>query len=150
MITFTLDPATVVQFAVAFVLPLLVGLVTTRVTHGGIKAVLLAGLTLVSSLLVELGESIVAGTVFDLGHALMLALPAFVVSVATHFGLWKPTGLADKAQGVGDSAPYGEVPNDATRAEVEDPDDVEESDDPVPTESSTSYLTSDPNGKALS
>lgn len=122
MIEFTLDPAEVVRFVVAFVLPVLVGLVTKRVTHAGVKAVILAGLTLASTLLVELGESLVAGTVYDLGHALLLALPAFVVSVATHFGLWKPTGVSAKAQAFGDRQASQAAA--AHRAEIADVDEI--------------------------
>lgn len=97
---FTLDPLAVVQFVISFVLPVLVGLVTTRVTSGRWKAVLLAGLTLATSLLIELARAIGAGEVYDLGAALLAALPAFVVAVAGHFGLWKPTGVSEKAQTV--------------------------------------------------
>ncbi len=100
MIAFTLDPLTVVQFTISFLLPVLVGLVTTRVTSGRWKAVLLAALTLVTSLLVELARAIGAGEVYDLGVALFNALPAFVIAVAGHFGLWKPTGVSEKAQSV--------------------------------------------------
>ena len=38
MIAFTLDPLTIVHLAVAFVLPVLVGLVTTRVTSSSTRA----------------------------------------------------------------------------------------------------------------
>ena len=100
-IMFTLDPATVVQFLIAFILPVLVGLVTTRVTSPAIKAWLLAGLSVVTSLLVELGRSIATGTTYDLGVALLAALPAFVVSVASYYGLLKPTGITAAAQDVG-------------------------------------------------
>lgn len=98
---FTLDLAGVVQLLVAFVLPVLVGLVTTRATSAALKAWLLAGLSLLTSLLVELGRSISEGATFDVGVALLAALPAFVVSVATHYGLWRPTGTTDKVQAVG-------------------------------------------------
>ncbi|MFJ2297395.1 hypothetical protein [Oerskovia paurometabola] len=94
-VTFTLAPAIVVQLLVAFLLPVLVGLVTTRVTSSGRRAWLLAGLTLATSLLVELGRALTAGTGYDVGVALLAALPAFVVSVATHYGLWKPAGVTD-------------------------------------------------------
>lgn len=99
-VAFTLDPATVVQFVIAFILPVLVGLVTTRVTSPAIKAWLLAGLSLVTSLLVELGRAIASATTYDLGVALLAALPAFVVSVATYHGFWKPTGVAGAVQNV--------------------------------------------------
>lgn len=101
VVGFTLDPSTVVQLLIAFVLPVLVGLVTTRVTSPSTKAWLLAGLTLVTALLVELGRAITADEVFDIGVALLTVLPAFVVSVATHYGLWKPTGVSGAAQSVG-------------------------------------------------
>lgn len=100
-VAFTLDPAAVVQLLVAFVLPVLVGLITTRVTAAAAKAWLLAGATLLTSLLVELGRVLAAGGVYDAGAALLLALPAFVVSVASHYGLWKPTGVSAAAQDVG-------------------------------------------------
>lgn len=99
-VAFTLDPATVVQLLIAFILPVLVGLVTTRVTSPAVKAWLLAGLSLVTSLLVELARAIAAGTTYDLGIALLAALPAFVVSVATYYGLWKPTGVTAAVQDV--------------------------------------------------
>lgn len=94
-VTFTLDPAVVVQLVVAFLLPVLVGLVTTRVTSSAHRAWLLAGLTLATSLLVELGRALTAGTGYDVGVALLASVPAFVISVATHYGLWKPTGVSD-------------------------------------------------------
>ncbi len=100
-VAFTLDPAAVVQLLLAVVMPVLVGLVTTRVTSAGRKAWLLAALTLITSLLVELGRAITAGTTYDLGVALLTALPAFVVSVATHYGLLKPTGISGAAQDIG-------------------------------------------------
>ena len=100
-VAFTLDPAAVVQLLLAVVMPVLVGLVTTRVTSAGRKAWLLAALTLITSLLIELGRAITAGTTYDLGIALIAALPAFVVSVATHYGLLKPTGISAAAQSVG-------------------------------------------------
>jgi hypothetical protein len=98
---FTLDPATVVQILIAFVLPVLVGLVTTRATSSAVKAWLLAALSLVTSLLVELGRALAEGVTYDVGTALLAAIPAFVVSVATHYGLWKPTTVSARVQAVG-------------------------------------------------
>lgn len=100
MFVFTLDPALVVQLVLAVVLPILVGLVTTRVTKGSIKAWLLAGLTLVTALLTQLGTAIAAQTPFDVGLALISVIPAFAISVATYYGLWKPTGVGQAAQDV--------------------------------------------------
>ncbi|WP_405373446.1 MULTISPECIES: hypothetical protein [unclassified Microbacterium] len=99
-IAFTLDPLTVVQFVIAFLLPVIVGLVTTRVSSGSMKAILLAALSLVTSLAVELARALSSGEVYDLGLALFAALPAFVVSVSSHYGLWRPTGVSDVAQSI--------------------------------------------------
>lgn len=99
-IAFTLDPALVIGLLVSTVLPLLVGLVTTRVTHGGVKAVLLAALALVTSLLTELGVAVSNGVTYDLGQGLLLAIPTFLIAVGMHYGLWKPTGAAAGAQSV--------------------------------------------------
>lgn len=99
-IAFTLDPLTVVQFVIAFLLPVIVGLVTTRVSSGSMKAILLAALSLVTSLAVELARALSSGEVYDLGLALFAALPAFVVSVSSHYGLWRPTGVSDAAQDI--------------------------------------------------
>jgi hypothetical protein len=98
MLTFTLDAALVIQVLVSTVLPLLVGLVTKTVTSGGVKALLLAALALLTSMLTELGTALAAGTTYDVGVGLLLAVPTFLVAVGMHFGIWKPIGAATKAQ----------------------------------------------------
>lgn len=100
-VVFTFDPGTVVQLILAVVLPILVGLVTTRVTRASVKSWLLAGLTLVTSLFVELARAISDGTTYDVGIALLAAIPAFAISVASHYGLWKPAGVSGAAQDFG-------------------------------------------------
>lgn len=100
MFVFTLDPILVVQLLLAVILPIIVGLVTTRVTSGAKKAWLLAGLTLVSTILTGIGVALNENTVFDLGQAILLAIPSFAISVATYYGLWKPTGVGAAAQDV--------------------------------------------------
>lgn len=96
--TITWDALSIVQLCVAFVLPLLVGLVTKTSMRSGVKALLLAGLNLVLAVLSELARALTSGETFDLGVALISALPAFVVSVGAHMGLWKPTGVTSMAQ----------------------------------------------------
>lgn len=96
--TFTLDGAAVIQLLVATILPILVGLVTTRVTSSGRKAWLLALLALVTSVLIGWGNAINTNEVFDIGASLIAAIPTFAIAVATHYGLWKPTGIAGTAQ----------------------------------------------------
>lgn len=101
MITSSIDPALVIQLLVSTVLPLLVGLITTRVTRPGLKAVLLAVAALATSLLTELGVAVTNGVAYDIGAGLLLALPGFLVAVGMHYGLWKPLGASAAVQDVG-------------------------------------------------
>lgn len=91
----TLDNAYWIGLVVSVVLPVLVGLVTTRITHAGAKAVLLLALSTLNGLLVEYANP---GPGYDLGTATVLALVSFATGVLAHFGLWKPSGVAGKAQ----------------------------------------------------
>lgn len=100
-IAFNLNPAVVIQLLLTVFMPILVGLVTTRATSGSIKAWLLAAFTVISTVLTELLTAInSAAASFDLGVALLAAIPAFAISVATYYGLWKPTGIGQSAQDV--------------------------------------------------
>ena len=101
-ITFDLNIWQVVQlFVLPVLLPLLVGLVTTRVTHSGIKAVLLLGLSVITALITEMLASQVAGTSYNLGMGLLTAFITFVFGVGVHTGLLKPTGATEKVQEIG-------------------------------------------------
>lgn len=99
-IVFTLDTAIVIHIILAVLLPIVVGFVTTRVTSGAIKAWLLAGLSLVTAVVTQLGAAVATNSAFDLGLALLATIPAFAISVATYYGLWKPTGIGKAAQDV--------------------------------------------------
>lgn len=99
-IDFNLPPALIIGLLVSTVLPIVVGLVTTRVTHSGVKAFVLAALSATTGLLSELLASINANTSYDLGNGLIFALTSFLVAVAMHYGLWKPTTVSAKAQNV--------------------------------------------------
>ena len=100
MIAFDVPLVPALQLVLGVVLPVLVGLVTTRATSAGRKAVLLAALSVVTSLLTELIGALQAGTVYNLGLALVFGLGTFIVAVSTHYGLLKPTGVSDKAADV--------------------------------------------------
>lgn len=100
-LTFSFPPALVLGLIVSTILPLLVGLVTKTVTHPGAKAVLLALLAALLGLLTELLAAVQSGRAYDLGTGIIVALTAFLVAVGMHFGIWKPTGLAETAQRVG-------------------------------------------------
>ena len=101
MIEFTLPLPILLALVSGTVLPLLVGLVTTRVTHSGVKATLLAALAAVSGLTAELLASLEAGTSYDLGVGLVTALGVFLVGVGMHTGIYKPTKASEKLQDVG-------------------------------------------------
>lgn len=81
---------------ISIVLPVLVGLVTTRVMHAGVKAVLLLALSTANGFLVEYAGPHDAG--YSVQTAAVLALVSFAVGVLAHFGLLKPTGISGKAQ----------------------------------------------------
>lgn len=90
-----LDRAYALGLVINFFLPLLVGLVTTRVTSAGTKAVLLLALSAASGFVVELAN---AAPGYSVTTGVILAVVAFVQGVAAHFGLWKPAGLSRKTQ----------------------------------------------------
>lgn len=101
MIEFHPDGWAVLGFILSTVLPLLVGLVTTRATHAGAKAVLLLALASANGLLTELASSHAQGQAYDLWAGLLAALTSFVIGVALHYGVWKPIGASGAAQDVG-------------------------------------------------
>lgn len=100
VITFSLDLATIIQMILSVFMPILVGLITTKATSSAVKAWGLAGATLMTSILTGFSEALASSQVFDVGMALLSAIPAFAISVAIHYGLWKPTGVSEKAQSV--------------------------------------------------
>lgn len=102
----TLNTAYWLGLVVSVALPVLVGLVTTRVTHNGVKAVLLLLLSTLNGLLVELIERGGAEG-YDFGSAVILAGVSFAIGVLTHFGLYKPAGISARVAEVGVKAPPG-------------------------------------------
>jgi hypothetical protein len=82
------------------ILPLIVALVTTRVTSPSTKAWLLAGLSAVTGFLTEYAHSIGSGS-FDWMAALIAWLGTFLVAVGTYYGLWQHTAVQSKLQDVG-------------------------------------------------
>lgn len=112
-----------VALAIQFLLPLLVGLVTKQSWPSGMKAMLLMALTILSQFLVQLQDYLTGlhAEPFDWRSIAYASLIGFVVSVATHFGFWKPTGAADSAQqtlvtdGHSDDRPARYQPGDHSR-----------------------------------
>lgn len=91
-----LDSAYWLGLLISVVLPVLVGLVTTRVTSAGVKSVLLLALSTATGFLVELAGPHDAG--YSVQTAAVLSLVSFAIGVLSHFGLLKPTGISGKAQ----------------------------------------------------
>jgi hypothetical protein len=79
------------------VLPILVGLVTKHSTSDRVQSLLLAGLAALSGFLTEFINS----DNFVWQQAVLTTVVTFVIAVAAHYGLWKPTGVADAALNVG-------------------------------------------------
>jgi FtsH-binding integral membrane protein len=82
-----IDTAYWLGLVITFVLPLLVGVVTTHVTNGSVQAVLLLAFSSINGFLVEYGAPHPDG--YSVGSAVVFALVGFVMAVAAHFGLWK-------------------------------------------------------------
>jgi hypothetical protein len=91
--------AMLLWLAVTVIMPLVVGLVTKFSTSAAVKSLLLVLLSLVNGVL---SEALAAGDGFDWRKAITQAVVAFVIAVAVHFGVWKPTGTTDTVQRVGD------------------------------------------------
>lgn len=119
MIVWNVDWILVLTFVVATVLPLLVALVSTKLTDGKTKGILLAVLALVTSLASGILDALTSGGTYDIGAQLQLLLGVFVWSVASYFGVWRAkdkngVSIADKVTlnvgrqpppGAGDSTP---------------------------------------------
>ncbi|MGY5048315.1 hypothetical protein ACWDE0_22185 [Streptomyces sp. 900105755] len=94
--TVNLDAAYWLGLVTSVVLPVLVGLVTTRVTNAGWKAVILLFLSTANGFVVEYAGPHPSG--YSVGTAAVLALVSFGTGVLAHFGFWKPVGVARRAQ----------------------------------------------------
>lgn len=101
MITFDPTWIQLLNLLVSVVLPLFVGLVTTRATSASVKAILLAALAFASGLGTELLASLNAGVSYDLATGVFSGVATFLVAVGLHYGLWKPTGTSSALQSVG-------------------------------------------------
>lgn len=98
---FTLDSAQILTLAVGTVLPILVGLVTQKVTSSNLKALLLAALSALTGFGSELLAAVQSGAGYDFGTGLVSAFGVFLVAVGMHYGLYKNTGVTDAVQAVG-------------------------------------------------
>jgi phosphotransferase system glucose/maltose/N-acetylglucosamine-specific IIC component len=101
VITFAPTWIQLLSLLVSVVLPLFVGLVTTRATSAAVKATLLAALAFASGLGGELLAALNAGVSYDLATGVFSGLATFLIAVGLHYGLWKPTGATSAVQAVG-------------------------------------------------
>lgn len=89
MITFEPNWVLVLQIVVAVLLPLLVAIVNKASSSGQVKAVWLAVLTLIATVLTGILNALVTGEPVELFALLLTALGSFAVSVASYFGIWR-------------------------------------------------------------
>jgi hypothetical protein len=83
------------SFIAGSVIPLLVGLLTKYNAHPGLKGTLNALLSAIGGgIAVAIGAH---GTV-SLGTWLFTMAQTFALSIATYYGVWKPTGVAQAVQ----------------------------------------------------
>lgn len=101
MITF--DWLLLVNWLVAVLLPLAVGLVTTRVTSSAAKALLLALFNALIAIGTEVARALSDGTIadFNVMQAVFQLLTALAIAWGAYGQFWKPTGVAAKAQASG-------------------------------------------------
>jgi uncharacterized membrane protein len=92
------DLPSILQLVIATLLPLLVGLVTKMSDSSAYKAILLLVLAAVSSVLNIWLTAIHNNTDVNWKNVLINVALTFVVAVATHFGLWKPSGASAQMQ----------------------------------------------------
>lgn len=89
------------QLIVAVVLPIAVAFVTKEVHSGGFKAVALAALTTVATVLTAVIDN--SGVLTQ--ATLQMGVQYFLIAVASYYGFWKPTGVApavaDKTSNIG-------------------------------------------------
>lgn len=84
---------TLIAVIAGVIIPILVGLVTKLQASPSVKAVLNFGLTAAAGLLVTVNEATFEWKVFLVNWSLTWA-----VSVATYYGLYKPSGISDTVQ----------------------------------------------------
>lgn len=89
------------SLAITIVLPILVGLVTRQSTSAGAKATLLLLLAAINSILSAWLQAENTSAVFEWIPVVYSTAVNFVIAVAVHFGLYKPTGVARAAQDSG-------------------------------------------------
>lgn len=94
MVTFSTNWITVIGLILGVILPVIVNIVTTWKTTPQIRATVLAGLSLATSILTQLSVALASDTVFNIGTALIATLGTFLIAVASAWGFWDPTKVS--------------------------------------------------------
>lgn len=103
MIEFNLSWVQLIAILLGIVFPLLVALVTKRVTSSKTKGLLLAAISVAAGLLAEISTALTTGTSFDPVAWLVVTLTALVAGQTTYSAIWKPTGTTKALQQMGES-----------------------------------------------
>jgi hypothetical protein len=86
------------NIVVSIVLPLLVGLLTKQSWNRNLKAVLLLAVAAISAGVTDL---ITAGSLDDWKMILQQTIINWLVAVAVHYHVWKPTGVSATVAEIG-------------------------------------------------
>lgn len=97
---FTADIGGLLSLLLNAVLPLLVGLVTTRVTHARVKALLLLLLSFVTTFVLRWSSAHNDALPFDVASVGINVLVTFLIAGLMHMVAWKPFGAAAWMQDV--------------------------------------------------
>lgn len=92
LITWDVDWILVLQFIVATLLPLLVAIVSTKVTSAKVKGLLLAVFSFLATVITAILDALVNQTPLDLGQTILLAGGTFAWAVVSYFGIWRAQG----------------------------------------------------------
>jgi len=92
------DLGGLLSLVITVLLPLAVSLITKRSQPAAMKAVLLLLFAAISTFLQAWVAALQAGAPFVWTVVAYNVVVNFVLAVAVHFGLWRPTGATDTAQ----------------------------------------------------
>lgn len=97
---FTPTLGSLLSLVITVLLPVLVGLLTKQSWSSGLKAVLLLVLAAVNAILTSALEAANTGVDWEFIPVVYTIAINFLIAVAMHFGLWKPTGTSAAVQRV--------------------------------------------------
>lgn len=84
----------ILSIVVGTIIPILVGIITTKLESSKTKGLLLLTLSAVSGL----ATTAIAGNGIFTKESVIAAAVAYVTGVASYYGVYKPTGVSDYAQ----------------------------------------------------